>query len=172
MLDAGYQCSIPTCHMSVNLEIDHIEEWSKVKEHRYENLIVLCRNHHGMKVSGSSPRELNETALRIIKQNQMELAGRYGDIERRVLEHFVRNSDERTVTLPGDFDILLMQLLDGALLEKEFQGTGSTIIQWVGTDDEPDEQNSIVLRQVYRLTDEGLATVAAIREARAIVTPA
>lgn len=170
MLDAGYQCSIPTCHVGANLEIDHITEWASVKEHEYSNLIVLCRNHHGMKVDGSNTRELNATALRIIKQNQMELAGRYGDIERRVIEHFLRNPDSRTVTLPGDFDILLMHLLDDAVLEQDFQGEGSTVQQWTDFENEPDENNSFVVRAVYRLTEEGSARVSALREARDMST--
>jgi len=170
MLDAGYQCSIPTCHVSANLEIDHIQEWASVKRHEYFNLIVLCRNHHGMKVEGSNARELNATALRVIKQNQMELAGRYGDIERRVLEHFLRHPDERTIALPGDFDILLMHLLDDAVLEKDFQGDGSTVFQWTDYENEPDVQNSVVVRAVYKLTDEGVATVSALRDARDITS--
>lgn len=61
-----------------------------------------------------------------------------------------------------------MHLLDLHLLRKEFQGDESTVVQVSDLDHEPDEQNSVVIRQVYRLRQEGPETVKAIREARAI----
>lgn len=168
MLDAGYRCSIPMCQVSTNLEIDHIVDWSIVKKHEYSNLIVLCPNHHAMKQAGSNPRVLNATALRIIKQNQIELAGRYGDVDRRVIEYFIRESDARTVSLPGDFDILLMRLLDDGWLEKDFRGDGAVVVQFTDNDHEPDERNSVTVRQVYRLTKSGDAAVASVRNARGL----
>lgn len=168
MIDAGWRCSIPTCGTTSALEIDHIEEWSKVREHKYENLIVLCPTHHAMKQAGSRPRELNVTALKIIKQNQIALSGRYGDVERRVLEYFVRDPDTTEVVLPGDFDILLMHLLDAGLLEKEFEGEGSVIIHVSELHSTPTPETSLVIRQVYRLTAEGKSTIEALRSARSI----
>ena len=166
MLDAGYRCSIPMCQVSTNLEIDHIVEWSIVQEHVYVNLIVLCPNHHAMKRSGSNPREVNASALRVIKQNQIELSGRYGDIERRVIEHFVRTPKAQTVALPGDFDILLMHLLDSGWIQKDFRGDGAVVFQFEDEENMPDERNAVVVRQIYRLTPDGEAAVAALRSAR------
>lgn len=45
LTEAGYRCAIPTCRMTTT-EIAHIEPWSKVKEHRFENLIALCPTCH------------------------------------------------------------------------------------------------------------------------------
>jgi hypothetical protein len=36
LVEAGHRCAIPTC-ITPTTEITHIEPWSKVKEHRYEN---------------------------------------------------------------------------------------------------------------------------------------
>ena len=38
-------------------EIDHIVEWSVVKEHRTDNLTLLCSNHHMEKTKGLLPIE-------------------------------------------------------------------------------------------------------------------
>src|SRR3954465_3910893 len=151
MIDAGWRCSIPTCGTTTALEIDHIDEWSDVKEHKYENLIVLCPTHHAMKRKGARPRELNAVALKIVKQNQLELSGRYGDVERRVLEYFVRNLGQRIVFLPGDFDVLLMQLLDEGLLNKEFTAEGSIVVPFDDSDADPTPERSYTLRQAYYL---------------------
>jgi hypothetical protein len=94
--------------------------------------------------------------------------GRYGDVELRVLEYFVRNPDLALVFLPGDFDVLLMRLLDAGLLEKEFQADGSIVVGLSADDLEPSPDNSYTVRQTYRLTDEGVAAVSALREARSI----
>jgi hypothetical protein len=168
MIDSGWKCSVPTCGTTSALEIDHIEEWSEVKEHKYENLIVLCPTHHSMKQKSSNPRDLNAKALHVIKQNQLELAGRYGDVERRVLGFFVRNPDARNVFLPGDFDVLLMHLLDATLLEKDFSADGSMVMKLSEDEEEPTPENSITIRQAYRLTAEGQSAVMALREARSL----
>jgi hypothetical protein len=60
-IEAGYRCAIPTCRVIGPLEIDHIEDWAKVKEHKFVNMIVLCANSHGLK--GEGPRKLNRKAL-------------------------------------------------------------------------------------------------------------
>ena len=114
-IEAGYKCSIPACGVTAPLKIDHIDEWAKVKEHRYENLIVLCANHHGIKAAGG-PRILTSASLRTVKANQVEMNGRYGDIERRVIDHFVTNPSARRIHLPGDFDLLLSRLIEADFL--------------------------------------------------------
>lgn len=168
MIDSGWRCSVPLCGTTTALEIDHIEEWAVVREHKYENLIVLCPTHHAMKKSGSNPRDVNAIALRIIKQNQLEVAGRYGDIERRVIEFFIHKPEARLVFLPGDFDVLLMQLLGDGLLEKVFTADGSVVLSIGGESEEPTPENSITMRQAYRLTKDGIAAVLALRSAQSL----
>jgi hypothetical protein len=168
MIDAGWKCSVPSCGVTAPLEIDHIEEFATVQAHDYGNLIVLCRNHHGMKVSGSNPRQVNAHALKLLKQQQVELSGRYGDIERRVLEFFVRDAAQSVVHLPGDFDIMLMHLLDAGLLEKDFNASGSIVMK-IGPGDEPTPENSITTRQAYRLTEAGKEAIDTLRAVRRAV---
>ncbi len=111
--------------MTAALEIDHIEDWADVQEHSYENLIVLCANHHSMKSAGS-PRQLDSAALKIIKLNQIEVNGRYGDVERRIIDYFVMHPGATRVQLPRDFDILLSRLLDAGILAHDLNGDGKT----------------------------------------------
>jgi hypothetical protein len=51
LIEAGHRCAIPTCRQ-YPVEVDHIDDYANVKEHRFENLIVLCRNCHGRKTAG------------------------------------------------------------------------------------------------------------------------
>ncbi len=168
MIDAGWRCSIPGCSTNAALEIDHIVDWAKRRVHEYENLIVLCPTHHAMKRKGSHARDINAASLKVIKANQMELAGRFGDVERRILEHFVRNPEERIVFLPGDFDILLMQLLDAGILTRA--GDDPSVSGLVGValpgDYGDEEPPMIILRGAYLLSGSGVEYVSAIRDAR------
>ncbi|MEN9595565.1 MAG: hypothetical protein RLY23_2048 [Actinomycetota bacterium] len=42
-------CQVPTCDMSVGLEIDHIKPFSEGGPASFENLVRLCRRHHHQK---------------------------------------------------------------------------------------------------------------------------
>ena len=173
-IEAGYQCSIPSCGATAGLEIDHIEDWSQVRAHEYENLIVLCANHHAMK-SGTGPRALNSAALKLVKSNQVELNGRYGDVERRVIDHFVKHPESSRVHLPGDFDLLLSRLLDAGFVRWDPNGDGNIAVAL--SESSEMDQNShefdpqigphLIVRRAYRLTELGAEYVSALREARA-----
>jgi len=41
LVEAGHRCAIPTCRQHP-VDVDHIDDWATVKEHRFENLIALC----------------------------------------------------------------------------------------------------------------------------------
>lgn len=144
-------------------------------EHKYENLIVLCPNHHAMK-SGPGPRHLDAAALKIVKQNQTEVNGRYGDVERRVIDHFVAHPEVRRVHLPGDFDLLLVRLLDADLLTWDPDGNGNIAM---ALPEQPEDQLEgheyddqiglhLIIRRAYTLTQSGAEYVAALRETRAV----
>jgi hypothetical protein len=45
-------CGVPVYHY------DHLEEYSRVRLHELENLVLLCPNHHQDKTSGRLPRAL------------------------------------------------------------------------------------------------------------------
>lgn len=51
LVEAGHRCAIPTCRQ-IPVQIDHIRDWAKVREHRAENLIALCPNCHARKTRG------------------------------------------------------------------------------------------------------------------------
>jgi hypothetical protein len=56
-----------------------------VKEHKFENMIVLCAVCHARKADTSNPRHINRTSLKQIKATLMMLNGRYSDLERRII---------------------------------------------------------------------------------------
>ncbi|MEV0882137.1 HNH endonuclease signature motif containing protein [Micromonospora echinofusca] len=84
-MEAGYRCAIPVCR-NHPAEVDHIDDWATVKEHRFENLIALCPTCHARK--GNKPGQIDRKALRGYKANLGRLNMLYGDMERRMLEEF------------------------------------------------------------------------------------
>jgi len=101
--------------------MEHIDDWAEVREHRFENMIVLCANCHGLK--GSGPRKLDRKSLRQYKINLGIVNGRYGEIERRVLEFFAENPAVTDIILPGGLDVMLLYLIkDGLLLKRPLGG--------------------------------------------------
>src|SRR4051794_20813860 len=105
MVEAGHRCAIPTCRMTSGLEVHHIVDWAKVKEHTFDNLICLCAVCHHRATIG----EIDRLAMLQYKANLGVLSNRYGDFERRILEMFtVANEEPSTalvLTLPGGRDL-------------------------------------------------------------------
>src|SRR5262245_32608370 len=151
LIEAGYRCAIPTCRAVRPLEIDHIEDYAKVKEHKFENMIVLCGNCHGMK--GEGPRELNRAALRQFKANLSLLNHRYGDLERRLLDEFARHPEERIKFLPGSMDLLVKYLVEDGFLVREAVQGGETRL--TGTDEHEGLSVTIPKMVFYSLTAAG-----------------
>jgi len=116
-VEAGYRCAIPECRAVAPLQIEHINDYAKVKEHIFENMIVLCANCHGLK--GDKPRQLDRKALRQFKANLALLNHRYGDLERRLLEDFAQNKDSDIRILPGSMELLVRNLVNDGYLQKE-----------------------------------------------------
>jgi hypothetical protein len=150
-VEAGYRCAIPTCRAVAPLHIEHIDEYAVVKEHKFENMIVLCANCHGLK--GSGPRQLDRKALRQFKANLGLLNHRYGDLERSLLEDFAQNSDPNIRILPGSMDLLVRNLVrDGYLKKEEIEGGRRRVFG-------KDEHEGIVIVVPdfvgYSLTDAG-----------------
>jgi HNH endonuclease len=73
------------CKATEPLEIEHIEDWSIVKAHTFENMIVLCANCHGRKNTSDPHQSIKSQAK---KADLMTLNGRYSDLERRSIEAF------------------------------------------------------------------------------------
>lgn len=166
-IEAGYRCAIPTCRVIGPLEIDHIEDWAKVKEHKFANMIVLCANCHGLK--GEGPRKLDRKALRQIKANLGIINGRYGETERRVLAFLIKspklyNGDTLTIKLPGGFDILIHYLLeDGILTPLPHRPVVKKSIYEVINDYSP------LMQQSYLVTEAGRVLIAQLRDAQPLL---
>ncbi len=47
LVEASHRCAIPRCQYN-RTEFAHIIPWEQVKEHKFENLIVLCPNCHNL----------------------------------------------------------------------------------------------------------------------------
>ncbi|MFF1908301.1 HNH endonuclease [Kitasatospora sp. NPDC058218] len=83
LVEAGHRCAVPTCRQHP-VDIEHINDWARVRKHEFENLIALCPTCHRRK--GNGPDQIDRKALRQYKANLAVLNSRYGDLERRVIE--------------------------------------------------------------------------------------
>jgi len=96
--EAGYRCAVPTCRATGPFDKEHIEDWAKVKEHKFENMILLCKNCHGRVTAG----EITKASIRAYKRNLALLNGRYSLYELRMIEAFW-NFEKKKVVAPGMF---------------------------------------------------------------------
>ncbi|MFI5300010.1 MAG: HNH endonuclease [Polyangiales bacterium] len=87
LVEAGHRCAIPTCRQ-IPVDVHHITDFAKVREHTFDNLIVLCANCHRRCGSGD---DIDRKSVLAYKRNLGLLHGRYSDIERRALEEFGRS---------------------------------------------------------------------------------
>ena len=90
--------------------------------------------------------------MRRYKANLSILNGRYGDLEKRVLQHFVDHPDSKTITLFGGLDVLLSYLVRDKLITD----TGTRDGVGFGAND-GDEM--IWSHITYALTPEGRAFI-------------
>lgn len=109
LVEAGHRCAIPTCRQPVT-EIAHIIPWSKVKEHKYENLIALCPTCHKRTENG----EIDRKSLRIYKRILQRLTDRYMKFELIVLDELRLG---KSVMIPSTMKLLIKNLLDEELVE-------------------------------------------------------
>jgi len=164
MIEAGYRCAVPTCRAAAPLTIDHIEDWARVHQHKFENMIVLCANCHGRK--GNARGQLDRAALRQYKANLALLNHRYGEFERRVLDHFARSPKPNIISVPGGMELLVHYLVaDGYLAE--VPGTEAFEIGFKYQDSEGNEYEvSIPDHTTYYLTKPGVEFVQKWKDAQ------
>jgi hypothetical protein len=168
MIEAGHRCAIPTCRVIGPLEIEHIDDWAKVRTHEFENMIVLCANCHGRK--GDRRGQIDRKSLRQYKANLAVINSRYSDVERRVLEvlafqreHMPAEWNPRglAIQIPGTLRLMMMYLVKDGYVEIAPAGTrylstldGENFVRFVAQ-----ANASAVVPDIecYRLTDAGVA---------------
>ena len=109
LMEAGYRCAIPTCR-DPETEIVHIDPYSKVKEHRYENLIALCPTCHSRFDKKRIPRK----AMVAYKKKLIFLNDVYSRFELDVLDYLKTN---KRAVIPGE--LLIKRLFDEKLVQRE-----------------------------------------------------
>ncbi|MET8098826.1 HNH endonuclease [Streptomyces sp. NPDC005236] len=97
LVEAGHRCAIPTCRQTP-VEIAHIVPWSKVQEHRFDNLIALCPTCHARFDHGDIDRQ----SMMHYKDNLEVINSRYTDHERQLLKEFIRRDQGRKELAAGD----------------------------------------------------------------------
>jgi 5-methylcytosine-specific restriction endonuclease McrA len=116
LLEAGHRCAIPTCRHPTT-EIAHIVPWSKVQEHKFENLIALCPNCH----TRYDREEIDRKSMESYKRNLPVVASRYSDLERRVLAELGaalrRGAPDPVVVLPGGSRFMVLMAINDGLIE-------------------------------------------------------
>ena len=164
-IEAGYRCAIPTCRAVAPLEIEHIEDWAKVQEHKFENMIVLCANCHGRKGGGRG--QLDRQALRQYKANLALLNHRYGEFERRILDYFAQNPQANMILLPGGMELLVYHLMVDGYLSQAAGFQPAFFASYQGVDSEGREMQIDIPSQVMCvLTPAGLEFVKNWKEAK------
>src|ERR1700761_5508529 len=113
-MEAGHRCAIPTCR-ATPIEIAHIVPWSDVQEHKFENLIALCPNCH----TRYDKHEIDQPSMRGYKANLGIISGRYGEVERRILDMLADNPGTVRFDLPGGWGLLVMYLIKDGLLARD-----------------------------------------------------
>lgn len=131
LIEAGHRCAIPTCR-TVPVELAHIVPWAKVREHSFENIIALCPTCHTRYDNG----DIDLTAMKMYKANLGIVSGRYGEIERRVLDQLAESGGKLTrFRLPGGWELHLMYLIRDGLIAKVAPGAQVIINGISATDD-------------------------------------
>lgn len=142
--ESGDRCAIPTCRGTSALEFAHIEPWASVREHSFENMIVLCAVDHFRYDRG----EIERQTMLMYKSNLALLNNRYSDFERRLLQMF---ADKRTneVDLPHGHELHLWHLLKDGHIYRRDNGVAGIIMGGV----------KVAGNENYGLTESGAMLV-------------
>lgn len=155
--EAGYRCAIPTCGQTAALQLAHIDPWSKVQEHTFENIIVLCAICHNRFDSGEIPA----ASVRQYKRNLSLLTHRYNQMEYRALTFFASNVDEDVLVTALDTFVFSGLIEDGHL--DAHMGGGMVHVQVISG-----REYEVPGYWIYTLTDSGTDLVNSIIEASVI----
>lgn len=152
--EAGYRCAIPTCGQTAALQLAHIDAWSKVQEHTFDNIIVLCAICHSRFDSGEIP----VASIRQYKLNLSLLTHRYNQMEYRALTFFASNDDEDVLVTALDNFVFSGLIEDGHLESR--MGGGMVHIQTIAG-----REYEIPGYWIYTLTDSGVDLVHSMTDA-------
>lgn len=162
-VEAGHRCAIPTCRQTSGLQIHHIHDWAKTRDHSFENLILLCAVCHD-RVTKS---EIDRKAVRAYKANLSLINGRYGDLERRVLDRFAKDASLSETIVDRANELSLQYLLDDGIIEYLGSADGAFIFP-IGGADLNDDDASHHGPARWGLTHVGRDFVERYRSARTI----
>lgn len=143
LVEAGHRCAIPVCRQTP-VEIAHIIPWAQVRDHAFENLIALCPTCHTRYDKG----DIDRLSMLHYKANLTIVNGRYGDLERRVLQYFVDDPSRNQIVLFGGLEFLLTYLIKDGLIYDTGLGAGVGMGGDFGV---------VESEKVYALTDVGKA---------------
>jgi hypothetical protein len=162
-VEAGHRCAIPTCRATSGLQIHHIEEWARVREHSFENLILLCANCHARVTAG----EIDRRSVTVYKSNLSLLASRYGDLERRIIDRFVNDPGLHEVIVDASQILLLDYLIADGMLAYGGAADGAFFF---GPGEPPTDEERAPKSHygpaLWVLTEDGQQLVQRVRSAR------
>jgi len=119
LIEAGHRCAIPTCR-AFTTEIVHIKPWSKVEEHKYENLIALCPNCHTRFDKG----EIDKKSMYMYKDNLRFVIEKYSKFELDLLFELSNLSNNQGLPYLSIFYLLVKSILEEGLVRIEKQPGG------------------------------------------------
>ncbi len=151
LIEAGHRCAIPTCKHPTT-EIAHIVPWSKCKEHTFGNLIALCPNCH----TRFDNNQIDKKSMLTYKANLALLNSRYSDLEKRIIDSFIKNPTAREILIPGGLDLMLMYLIEDGILIDTKKTTGIIL-------------NDMPSQKYYALTPQGISFIKNILDAKEVL---
>ncbi len=151
LIEAGHRCAIPTCKHPTT-EIAHIVPWSKCKEHTFGNLIALCPNCH----TRFDNNQIDKKSMLTYKANLALLNSRYSDLEKRIIDSFIKNPTAREILIPGGLDLMLMYLIKDGILIDTKKTTGIIL-------------NDMPSQKYYALTPQGISFIKNILDAKEVL---
>ncbi|MBT0993914.1 HNH endonuclease [Cellulomonas sp. DKR-3] len=165
-VEAGHRCAIPTCRQTSGLEIHHIRDWADSRDHSFENLILLCAVCHSRATKG----EIDRLAMQAYKANLGLVTGRYGDLERRVLERFTKDPLLTEIVIDRANELSLQYLVDDGIIEDLGSSDGAYMFALPDATPELGDEPSGFEYGPWRwgLTEAGREFVARYRRAEAI----
>ncbi len=112
LVEAGHRCAIPTCREQANVEIHHIEPYSKVKKHELANLIALCPNCHAQ----AGRNRIDKKAMLMYKDNLRYINEKFSPLEVDILLNLSR-TPKGLIGIPPYMGVLVKRLIEDGLIQ-------------------------------------------------------